>query len=474
MSIKCNGDNSYAMRWVHLFRFTMDTEKGILKYFKASISFFCERTVDCDNMEQYINRFNNGLIAKYLRNKGLIERVVKINNDHPKVTKSPHTPTVTLLSYAKLQEFECSILDYINAVTGMQYQSIDECDFNNLVEVKLFIVQMIAFMSLSERYSKVDIKNIVKSVLPLVHKRINASCHLSDLYTKINQERDNKLKDINEYSIVEMLDDCQEQLRYSTKYFKNKSKGIIGDDELPELSRGAYDLFSTNNEVRTEIEKKLSNLLEVVDSAQEEHKLTAICNYVVERVNHEILYSESRHSGLNFTKDNWSDAAIKERDQVIGHVYERYQATDKSKGFFFRNDVMEKCKPGGPLATFGNCDHFANKALEVIKTLESVDVEECDFGMLFVTKNQLTGEGHATAYLRYKDRVMVIDPWENMYYNLKYHEHFLNYYLVDECTFKLSSRNNRYSGSTNIGEIQSNEEYSKKAFKENVDSFFKQ
>lgn len=473
MSIKPTNNGSYTLKGIHSFRFTLDTDtkNGALKYVKAAISFLCGKAVDCDNLKQYVSRFEESSIANYVRKKGLFERIIQVNDAQPKVTVGGHTPPVILLSDVKLREFECSVLDYINAVIEKKYESIEECEFDSLVEVEEFLVDMIAFMSLSETYFKVTISSIIRSILPLMYKKLKDSGNLASLCNQITKEKHDKLRDINEYPIVEMVDDCQEQLRYSTQYFKNKSKGIIGDDEFPKLSRGAYNLFSTNNEVITVIEKKLSHLLEAIDTVQEEHKMAAICNYVVEKLNHEILYSQSRHDDLNFTKDNWSEAAIKERNIAEKHVMYRYDSKNSKKPFFFRYEATEKFKVGEPLSVFGNCDHFADRGLEIIKSLKSVDVEEYDFGRVEIANND--DVGHATAYLRCKDKVMIIDSWKNIYFHLKDYEHFLNDYLGDEFKFEFKPKNNKYIGNSDIGEIKSNVEFSQENFKTKVYDFYK-
>ncbi|MCK5893749.1 MAG: hypothetical protein KAG53_04920 [Endozoicomonadaceae bacterium] len=77
MSIDFNGNNQYHLRWTHAFRFSIDTDKGPLKYCRAVLYFFFGRKVAKRTLENYMGNFSEGSLAKYVHKIKLFERTIQ-------------------------------------------------------------------------------------------------------------------------------------------------------------------------------------------------------------------------------------------------------------------------------------------------------------------------------------------------------------------------------------------------------------
>ncbi|MDP0589399.1 MAG: hypothetical protein QS748_09505, partial [Candidatus Endonucleobacter bathymodioli] len=151
----------------------------------------------------------------------------------------------------------------------------------------------------------------------------------NEIVSLIESERKSLLTYGCEESIHDYYDEYIENIQNSIKYFENKLGWKTGDDDghLPLLSRGAFMHHSKNKEIYDIVDKKLSSLHKEIGSAPENNKITAICNYVMEKANHEILYSntrESRESGPGFNDDNWSPATREEGKRIFVKANGRY------------------------------------------------------------------------------------------------------------------------------------------------------
>ncbi|MDP0589397.1 MAG: hypothetical protein QS748_09495 [Candidatus Endonucleobacter bathymodioli] len=339
------------------------------------------------------------------------------------------------LSDTQIQEVKDCSLKYINLMFNEKYTDMslfymDTFNWGHKAKRKEFVVSFMLMLSASEKYKDKSVAEVME-IETMLGDNVNDKNHNEIIYL-IENKRNSLLSYESEESIHDSYDEYIENIKNSVTYFEKKQVWKTGGDDdghLPLRSRGAFMHHSKNKEIHDIVDKKLSSLHKEIGSAPENDKITAICNYVMEKANHELLYSSTRESGPGFNDDNWSPAANKESKMISVKTAERYANEDDGGEADF--------KPGSFSGSFGDCDHFANNS---VNTLNSLNLDQrYDFGQFVSSCNYKMG--HAMCYLHdtVAKKIMVIDPWMNVYYDLENHEHFCGQYLKEKFTVDMTS-----------------------------------
>jgi len=375
------------------------------------------------------------------------------------------------LSDTQIQEVKDCSLKYINLMlntedTDTSLFYANTFNLGDKATRKEFVVGFILMLSASEKYKNKSVAEIMKLEVMLGH--MNDENH-NEIISLVENKRNSLFSNECEESIHDYYDEYIESIQSSVKYFENKQGWKTGGDDdghLPLRSRGAFMHNSKNKEIHDIVDKKLSRLHEAIGSAPENDKITAICNYVMEKANHELLYSGTRELGLGFNDDNWSPATREEGKRVFVKTDERYMNED--------NGGEADFKPGSFSGSFGDCDHFADNS---VNTLNSLNLDQrYDFGHMVSSCGYK--KGHAVCYLHdtVTDKIMVIDPWMNVYYNIESHERFFNKYLGEE--FTVGMRSSRIGSDSVIDDIVGSKirngiEYNGSVFSEHLKEHYK-
>ena len=226
--------------------------------------------------------------------------------------------------------------------------------------------------------------------------------------------------------LVQSQEDLESIIK-TLKYFINdiqiKNRKVTGfeDPSYKFFSAGEFSVHSNDPKTRQKVQETLDELKAIAlkDFKSDGNKMRAAIDYAMQKANSEIVHSETRLLGLGFNNNPF----LREESNKLNRDMVAIYADGDRYGY--QSDDVQNSK-------FGNCDHFSYK---VNKALAEVNYDKGGYGQVLIGSTIEGKDGHSFNFVTQGDKVMIVDAWKNMYFDLADIEHFFPEYCAKDKPF---------------------------------------
>ena len=334
---------------------------------------------------------------------------------------------IKLLSKQESQDLQQKVLDTYNLMLNTNYETLSDffrsdesiswvaINNSNITELAL------AAMYFSEDFQGQDMKELANS-LGIISEDISKSswntfCESLRHPTKIIKKQED-------------LDDIVSNLQYFSKDIEYKTKKLTGreDPDIKYLSIGEHSIHAPEESIKKSVRDKLTHLktLALDESLSVNDTLYATIEYAMQKANAEIVHSRSRMSELLFENNPFLEIEGREVSIAVQNVYDTEKLNINNKE---SEDINEQ-----EISKFGNCDHFSEN---VQKTFEHLNYELGGYGKILITSPTSKNLGHSLNYITLADKVMVVDAWKGIYFDLSNFRTFFPEYCESKNSYTL-------------------------------------